>query len=135
MKKIGLLFFVFPFCVMAQHTLNVSVEGVATSNGNINIAVYNQEHGFLKFDKVYKSDSTVAHKGTTEITIKDLPDGEYALALFHDENGNNILDVNWFGIPKETVGFSNAKMKTFGPPSYKECIIQVTSDQTITIPL
>jgi uncharacterized protein (DUF2141 family) len=135
MKKIGLLFFMLPFFAIAQHTLNVSVEGVTTSLGTINIALYNQEEGFLKFDRAFSSDSTIAKRGTTEITIKDLPDGEYALALFHDENSNNILDVNWLGIPKETVGFSNAKMKTFGPPSYKECLFRVTSNQSITIAL
>ncbi len=124
---------ILPFFAIAQNTLNVSVLGVATSKGNISVAVYNKQDGFLKFDKVFKSDSILAKKGKTEIAIKDLPEGEYAIAIFHDENGNNLLDVNWLGIPKEKCGFSKGHMKTFGPPSYKECAFMVTKDQSVQI--
>ena len=134
-KQVLLLFFLFPLVSVAQQRLTVEVQGVKTSNGNINVAVYNKEDGFLKFEKVYFSDSTVALKGQTELKINNLPDGEYALAVFHDENGNNILDTNWLGIPKEPIGFSKGKMKTFGPPTFKECVFLVTSDQEITISL
>ena len=44
------------------------------------------------------------------ISIKDfpyrigLPEGEYAISLFHDENENKELDTNFIGIPKEAFG-------------------------------
>ena len=123
----------FPFFGMAQNELIVEVEGVQSSTGNINVAVYNKAEGFLKFEKVYKSDSTRAIAGQTRVRISDLPNGEYALAVFHDENGNDLLDTNWLGIPKEPVGFSNARMKTFGPPSFKECAFVLSSSQTVQV--
>lgn len=123
----------FPFFGMAQNELIVEVEGVQSSTGNINVAVYNKAEGFLKFEKVYKSDSTRAIAGQTRVRINDLPNGEYALAVFHDENGNDLLDTNWLGIPKEPVGFSNARMKTFGPPSFKECAFVLSSSQTVQV--
>lgn len=135
MKKLGVLLFLLPLFATGQITLRVSVLGVATSKGNISVAVYNHQDGFLKFDKVFKSDSILAKQGTTEIAITDLPEGEYALAIFHDENANNVLDVNWLGIPKEKFAFSKGRMKTFGPPSYKECAFSVTKDQTVQIVL
>jgi len=67
--------------------------------------------------------------------ITDLPAGEYALAIFHDENNNGKLDTNWLGIPKEKVAFSKAKMKTFGPPKFKECAFKMSSDHEIHIDL
>jgi uncharacterized protein (DUF2141 family) len=135
MKPILFFLCILPALGLSQNTLHVSVDGVKNSDGNISIALYNQEDGFLHFDKVFKSDSTIAKKGNTQISIKDLPEGDYALAIFHDENANNILDVNWLGIPKEMVGFSNATMKTFGPPSFKECAFRITSDQDILVKL
>lgn len=133
MKNVLAFFLFFPFFAFSQNTLFVRVEGVKTSNGRISVAVYNQAEGFLKFDKVYKCDSTKALKGTTHIAIDDLPEGEYALAIFHDENGNDVLDTNWLGIPKEAIGFSKGKMKTFGPPSFSECALRIEKDSEIRI--
>ena len=89
------------------------------------MAVYNNSEAFLSHDEVFKTGSVVAKEGITEVIIDDLPDGEYAIALYHDANGNDELDTNWLGIPKEDVGFSNAKMKTFGPPKFKECAFRM----------
>ncbi|NNJ88219.1 MAG: DUF2141 domain-containing protein [Eudoraea sp.] len=135
MNKISLILLFLPFLGLAQNKLVVEVEGVESSSGNINIAIYNKEEGFLKFENVFLSDSTLANAGITEVQINNLPNGEYALAVFHDENGNNKLDTNWLGIPKEPVGFSQARMKTFGPPSFKECAFRLSSDKAIKIDL
>ena len=134
--KIAFYLFLFScFSAFSQNQLSVMVHGVPQSKGKINVAVYNDAEGFLEFDKVYKCDSIAANKGVTKIAIDDLPIGEYALAIFYDENGNDKLDTNWMGIPKEKVAFSKAKMKTFGPPKYKECVFKVTSDTKIEISL
>jgi uncharacterized protein (DUF2141 family) len=132
-KYLLLLLFLLPLSGFAQNELIVEVQGVQSSIGNINVAVYNKAEGFLKFEGVYKSDSTRAVAGNTRIRIQDLPSGEYALAVFHDKNGNNILDTNWLGIPKEPFGFSNAKMKTFGPPSFRECSFSLSSNQAVKV--
>lgn len=129
MKKYSwLLLFVFPFLGMSQYSVSVEVQGVKSSIGNINIAIYNRSQGFLKFEEVFKVDRIAAKEATTNFKIMDLPNGEYAVAIFHDENGNDKLDTNWLGIPKESVAFSNAKIKTFGPPSYKECAFNLNRD-------
>ena len=119
----------------AQVQLSVYVDGVKTDAGNINVAVYNKADGFLHFDKVFKSGHARAVKGSTHIFIEDLPEGVYALAVFHDENGNNELDTNWLGIPREAFGFSKGKVKMFGPPSFMECSVQITTDSEIRITL
>lgn len=111
------------------------MEGVKTSEGRISVAIYNESENFLKFDRVFKADSVRARKGITYLSIDDLPEGEYALAIFHDENGNNKLDTNWLGIPKEAVGFSRASMKAFGPPSFRECALWIEADRQIRITL
>lgn len=135
MKYVFLLFLLLPFLAFSQHQLSVNVTGVKTSEGKISVAVYNTSEGFLKFDKVYMSNSVTAEKGTTQLIITDLTEGEYALAVFHDKNGNNELDTNFIGIPKEPIGFSKAKMKMFGPPSFEECTFHVIENIEIHIAL
>jgi len=123
----------FPLITMAQYNLTVNVTNVKSTDGKISVAVYDRAAGFLKFDKVFKAETASAEKGKTTVIIKDLPEGTYALAAFHDENGNDKLDTNFIGIPKEPLGFSKGKMKTFGPPSFDECSFKLTADESISV--
>lgn len=106
-------------------------EGCSLFKGTVKIAVYNREDRFLKVKSVFRSNSASTNEGLTEVLIDDLPNGEYALAVFHDENSNHELDTNWLGIPKKPVGFSNARLKTFRPPSFKECSFEMISDKAV----
>ncbi|WP_411029601.1 DUF2141 domain-containing protein [Spongiimicrobium sp. 3-5] len=135
MKAILVLLFLIPFSGLSQNTLSVVVQKVNSSSGRVSVAVYNESEGFLDFGKVYRSGSTRANMGTTTVTVDDLPNGIYAVAVFHDINDNDELDTNWMGIPKEDVGFSNAKMKLFGPPTFKECRFTINSDSEIQVSL
>jgi uncharacterized protein (DUF2141 family) len=119
----------------AQHEIAVEVLNVPSSEGKISVALYDKEDSFLKFEEVYASGSSAARAGKTNVVLKDVPKGKYAIALFYDKNGNDELDTNWMGIPKEKVAFSNAKMKLFGPPSFHDCSFIVNQDKTLVIPL
>lgn len=133
MQKLTVFLFFISGMAFGQHQLSVAIKGVPESEGKISIAVYDQADGFLKFDQVFKSNSLPANKGTTTVKIDDVPNGKYAIAVFYDKNGNDKLDTNWLGIPKEKVAFSKAKMKAFGPPKFEECSFKVDSNLKIEI--
>lgn len=130
-----LLILLLPVFCFAQNTLSVQVNNVPSGHGSVKVAVYDSDDSFLSFDQVLRSDSVNADTGSVVLHISDLPAGEYALAIFHDENDNGKLDTNWLGIPREKVAFSKAKMKTFGPPKFKECSFKMSSDHEIHIDL
>ncbi|MDO1513142.1 DUF2141 domain-containing protein [Maribacter confluentis] len=130
-----LIFLALSPLVYAQHKLQLNVEGVPTKKGTICYAVYTNESSFLKFDKVYKSGMEKAEEGKTTIEINDLPDGEYAVAIFHDANSNKKLDTNMLGIPKEQVAFTKGRLKMFGPPKFKECAFILDSNLDLTVTL
>jgi len=116
-----------------QHQISVTVEDVKNNEGKLNAALYDTADTFLKFDAVFASTSARAEMGTTVLLFEDVPAGTYGIALYHDENGNNEMDTNWMGIPKEKVAFSNAKMKTFGPPNFEECSFTVSEDTALVV--
>lgn len=60
------------------------------------------------------------------LSFDDLPSGDYALALIHDENGNHRLDT-LFGIPREGFGFSRNPVIRFGPPKFAAARFPVAS--------
>lgn len=126
-----LIIVVFPALGRAQHNIEVKVAQVPSSNGNINIALYSTDSSFLNTESAFYSMSVNASEGTTTLVLNDIPEGTYAIALYHDEDANNILKTNWLGIPKEKVAFSNAKMKTFGPPSFKDCAFEVKENVVV----
>ena len=49
----------------------------------------------------------------------EVPPGDYALSVIHDENGNGRLDT-FLRIPKEGFGFSRNPHIRMGPPRFEE---------------
>ena len=139
MLQTKILYFLFfsclPFMVVAQNTLTIVVENVESSDGYIAVGVYTDTDSFLKEGKTFTGVFAKAEMGTTRIELPDLPNDTYAICIFHDENANKEMDTNFFGIPKEPLGFSIGKLKTFGPPSFEECSFEMTSDFEIKIPI
>ena len=74
-----------------------------------------------------------AAQGSVSITTKELTPGRYAIALFHDVDGNQKLTTNMLGIPKEGYAFSNDASNFFGVPSFKDASFQFTRDTSIVI--
>lgn len=56
-------------------------------------------------------------RDTQSVHFANLPSGNYAIAILHDENGNSRLD-RFAGIPREGIGFSRNPRFSFGPPEF-----------------
>lgn len=109
--------------------LLIRVSGIPSGDGKLLIGIYNKEEGFMDMTKTYRNITLDARKYQMQISIPDLPAGNYAIAVFHDANANGKLDKNMLGIPKEAYGFSNNARGSFGPPSYKDCLFTVGTDR------
>ena len=104
-------------------TLSVRVHGLQSNAGKVGCWLYDAAHA-----KGYPTDATAAralHWGAianqaAALTFDGLPPGTYALACFHDENGNGKLDTNWLGIPNEGMVASNHAKGHFGPPKFDD---------------
>jgi uncharacterized protein (DUF2141 family) len=119
-----------PFSLFAAE-LAVSVTGVRSDKGTIMAQL-------LKADAAkgvaVKTAGTMqaAKAGTVELLFGNLTPGDYAVMLFHDENGNQKMDSNLFGIPTEGYGFSNNAKGKFGPPKFTEMKVTVAADGRVT---
>jgi uncharacterized protein (DUF2141 family) len=102
--------------------LTITVKGVRNADGAIFLAVYDSGKSFMKVPQAKTTRRLNAGKGDLKIVIHDLPAGKYAIAGYHDENGNGKLDTNALGIPEEGYGFSNDARGTFGPPKFSEAV-------------
>ncbi len=62
-----------------------------------------------------------------KLRFEGLPQGGYAVAVIHDENGNNKLDT-LAGIPREGYGFSNDAPVRFAPPRFAAARFDLAGD-------
>ena len=97
--------------------LQVTVQGVRSSLGQLRLAMFNQAKEFPEGQEVRSLDID-AKSGTTVALFKSMPPGVYAIALHHDENSNKNMDINFIGLPKEGYGFSSDAQAIFGPPTF-----------------
>ena len=70
----------------------------------------------------------VIKEKTAIITFTNLEAGEYAFSLFHDENENNQMDSNMFGIPKEGYGFSTNFKPIISTPAFDDANFKIEGD-------
>ena len=114
--------------------LTVEIKGLTSANGQVYIALYDKAEGWMKGG--FKNVDTAAKKDRVTYEFKDLPAGEYAISLYHDENGNGKFDSNLVGMPIEPYGFSNDAMGNFGPPTFEQAKFKLdTGKKTVTLNL
>lgn len=72
-------------------------------------------------EKPFMKSSSIIANGKIKIIFQNVPFGEYAAILFHDENSNERIDHR-FGLPNERMGFSNHwKLSLFsGMPTFEK---------------
>jgi uncharacterized protein (DUF2141 family) len=113
------------------NTLTVTVTNFKNNQGKVMVGIFNGPHNFTK-KPIFGKSSKINAK-TAKVVFDNIPDGEYAVSVYHDENDNNKLDTGMFGIPKERYGFSNDAKGLMGPPQYEDAKFQVTQDQSISV--
>jgi len=104
-----------------SETLYVEVENIEVADGWIWIGVYDSPQAFLNKEKaVVVKGYEVSKTGRMRLQVPDLPFGKYALALFHDVNGNGLMDQNFLGIPTEPYAFSRKPRSRWRVPRFDE---------------
>lgn len=117
------------FILNAQNTIEVEVTNFDSNKGKAFIGLYNAENAFLENE--YKGEKVAIKNKKAVLTFKDIPDGTYAVSVFHDEDGNGKLTTNFLGIPKESYAASNNAKGTFGPPKWKNAKFEVRNGEHV----
>ncbi len=114
--------------------LTVVVDSLSSKQGEVCMRIYAKEQGFPQ------SATGVVQSGCTKITGRaatkefyGLKYGTYAVALFHDEDGNGKLNTNFLGIPREGFGISNNPTVKLSAPKFKSASFSLKGNATIKI--
>ncbi len=83
----------------------------------------------------FTSEDVPAQAPETVVEIHNLPAGEYAVVVLHDENSNKKLDRNWIGKPKEQWGMSKNPHFSHSAPSFGSASFSFAGDEQLHIGL
>lgn len=127
----------FAFTLTRETTtkLTIEVDNIKNTSGkSISVGVF-EKSTFPTIGKAKYEKSVTANSGKVSITF-DLPEDDYAVAVYHDLNANKTLDKNFFGIPKEPYGFSKNFKPGMSAPAFSDCSFRLTENsKTISISL
>ncbi len=123
--------------VAAAARLVVYLTGARSSTGNYACALFDNSEDFgQRANPVFAENLAISEEASWQVREIEsgelLPPGEYAIAVFHDENLNNKLDRHALGYPLEAYGFSNNARGKFGPPKYDAATFQL-GEETVKL--
>lgn len=125
--------------------LEVTIENITNNEGSIRFALFSQDIA----DRFPSDDPKMstpmlnhlgekingvvvpAKEGAISFTVF-VPEGIYAAAAFHDQNGDEELNY-FFIIPVEPYGFSNNVRGMFGPASFNDAKFSIPKNGTSLI--
>lgn len=107
-----------------EAVLKIKVFGLKSNDGDVKVSVFNAEKDWL--EKPLHEYAIKIQDNKCELTVENIPYGEYAFSAVHDKNLNGKLDKTGF-LPKEPYGFSNNAKGMFGPAKWKDAKLQVKS--------
>ncbi len=101
----------------------IDVANLQSSRGEVYCTLYRSAKGFPTEPRnSFKQARVRVVRKKAQCRFPSVKPGRYAVAVWHDEDGDQELDSNWIGIPKEPVGASNDAEASFGPPSFDDAV-------------
>jgi uncharacterized protein (DUF2141 family) len=115
--------------------LSIKVSNISPVEGELYIAIYSDVDTYMDLEKTVFHRTVAIEHETELIVFENIPEGEYAVTVFQDLNGNGELDTRGFGIPEEPYGFSNDARGTFGPAKFRNAKFDLSGKMLINIKL
>lgn len=120
---------------LKKGTIEIHIQKLRNNNGYVRIALYTSSDTFCKKGKEFRAIVIKPKEKKVIVHISEIPFGEYAIALYHDENNDDKFNKGLFNIVfRERFGFSNNIRPIFTSPEFEKTKFFLGSEfQSITI--
>lgn len=110
--------------------ITVNIDGQRSTKGHLILCLTRNVKAFPDCSKDGKSKKMQVSAGTKNVKFSGVLPGTYAIAIVHDENSNNKMDLALF-LPKEGFAMSRNPKIRMGKPKFKYAAFNVAgSNQT-----
>ena len=131
-KFLFLLVLFFSSVVLSHGT--VIIPNVEHDRGYIDVKIYDSKDSFLKEDEAVEAVRKKVNKGEVVVPLTKIHEGQIAIVVYHDEDGDGELKTGLFWRPKEGFAFSN-NYNPKGPPKFKKATIMLEHGVPVEIKL
>jgi len=108
--------------------ITVIIDGLRSQKGNVLVCLSTDAKQFPDCSKDKQARQLkVAASAAKMVVFENVVPGRYALALVHDENSNEKMDLRLF-LPREGFGMSRNPKIRFGKPKFKNSQFDVKSN-------
>lgn len=101
------------------------------AGGTLAVAVYSDAEAFRRGQGAIATRTVPRAGPVTTLTFSGLAPGRYAVAAFHDLDGNHDLTLWPVGLPREAYAFSNDVRGQFGPPPFARAAFDLPASGTV----
>jgi uncharacterized protein (DUF2141 family) len=115
-----------------NYRLTIDISGLKPLKGDLYISLHSRPEYFEVADSAFLKKKIAVDESTESIVFKDVPGGKYAIAIYHDENLNGVMDANEKGFPQEGYGFST-KSRFLGRPKFEQAAFEVIGNDTVEV--
>jgi uncharacterized protein (DUF2141 family) len=110
--------------------VRVLASNLSSVTGTVEVTLFDSAESFLKEPYLQQS-GKVGEDGSFEVEFVELPEGEYAVVVVHDENDNGKLDSGFLGFGGENYGYSNNIRPWFGRPDFEDAKFTIDQPETV----
>ena len=112
----------------------IVINNVGHSKGYIDVKIYDNKNSFLKEELAKETIRKRATKGKTVVPLSKIHEGQIAIVVYHDEDGDGKMKTGFFWRPKEGYAFSN-NYKPKGLPKFSKTTIILIHGEPVEIEL
>ena len=130
-QKILFLLVLFFSSVVLSHG-TVIIPNVEHDRGYIDVKIYDSKESFLKEDEAVEAVRKKVNKGEVVVPLTKIHEGQIAIVVYHDEDGDGELKTGLFWRPKEGFAFSN-NYSPKGPPKFSKASINLVHGEPVSV--
>lgn len=114
-------------CAAHAASLTVAVKNLRSDAGQVRCGLFDSAEHWRIEDRAYRAVNADIRQGRAVCDFGNVPAGDYAVAAFHAERGEERISYGLFGKPKQGVAFSNNPSITFGAPDFGAARVPVSA--------
>lgn len=115
--------------------IEVTVVNIKSMEGSIRLGVYNSSESFPLKKRQFLSIVEKVRGDTVVLNVEVQKGQEFAFAVYHDIDDDDLLDFNFLGLPAEPYGFSNNYRPVLTGLDFEDCLVDTKKDNDISIKL
>ncbi len=129
-----ILIFVFASVSIFGQTaeIHMEIQNIEGTGGELVTGIFDNATDFKNKTKPFRASKIEITDSSVSYTYLDIPIGNYAIAVFHDTNGDGKVNTKSMKIPTEGVGVSG-KMPKMRAPKFEETAFKLENDTVIII--